>query len=176
VHALPPGMAGLLIAAVFAAAMSTISSSLNCSATLTLCDVYRRFIRPEAGEKESMAVLYAGTFFWGFIGTGVALAMIHIRSALDTWWTLSGIFGGGMLGLFLLGYIGRGVKGAAAMAAVVVGVLVITWMTLSPHAACLPESLRNPLNQFMIPVVGTVTIMLVGFLLAAILGRRGGTD
>lgn len=176
VHALPPGMAGLLIAAVFAAAMSTISSSLNCSATLTLCDVYRRFIRPEAGERESMGVLYASTFLWGLVGTGVALAMIHIRSALDTWWTLSGIFGGGILGLFLLGYIGRGVKGAAAMAAVAVGVLAITWMTLSPHAARLPGSLRNPLNQFMIPVVGTVTIMLVGFLLTAILSRRRGTQ
>jgi solute:Na+ symporter, SSS family len=176
VHALPPGMAGLLIAAVFAAAMSTISSSLNCSATLTLCDVYRRFIRPEPSERESMAVLYVGTFFWGLVGTGVALAMIHIKSALDTWWTLSGIFGGGILGLFLLGYIGRGVKGAAAMAAVIVGVLVITWMTLSPQAICLPESLRNQLNQFMIPVVGTVTIMLVGFLLAALLSRRHGTD
>ena len=175
VHALPPGMAGLLIAAVFAAAMSTISSSLNCSATLTLCDLYKRFIRPEPGERESMGVLYASTFLWGLIGTGVALAMIHIKSALDTWWTLSGIFGGGVLGLFLLGYLGRGVNGAAAMAAVVIGVLAISWMTISPHAARLPESLRNPLNQFMIPVVGTVTIMLVGFLLAAMLNRRTGT-
>ncbi len=175
VHALPPGMAGFLIAAVFAAAMSTISSSLNCSATLTLCDVYRRFIKAEPGERESMAVLYASTFFWGIVGTGVGLAMIRIRSALDTWWTLSGIFGGGVLGLFLLGYIGRGVKGATAAAAVIVGVIVITWMTLSPQAAYLPESMRNHLNGFMIPVVGTSTIMLVGFLLAALLnGRRGG--
>jgi SSS family solute:Na+ symporter len=173
-HALPPGMAGFMIAAVFAAAMSTISSSLNCSATLTLCDVYRRFIRAEPGERESMAVLYASTLFWGIVGTGVGLAMIRIKSALDTWWMLSGIFGGGVLGLFLLGYVGRGVKGSAAVAAVIVGVVVITWMTLSPYAAWLPESMRNHLNAFMIPVVGTSTIMLAGFLIAALLMAKPG--
>jgi SSS family solute:Na+ symporter len=121
-----------------------------------------------------MAVLYAGTFFWGIVGTGVGLAMIQIKSALDTWWTLSGIFGGGVLGLFLLGYVGRGVKSTAAVTAVIIGVIVITWMTLSPHAACLPESMRNHLNGFMIPVVGTSTIMLVGFLIAALLNRGKG--
>jgi SSS family solute:Na+ symporter len=173
VHGLPAGMSGLLIAAIFAAAMSTVSSSLNCSATLSLTDVYRRFIRPHAGERESMAVLYTGTLFWGVIGTAFALAMIQIKSALDTWWRLSGIFSGGILGLFLLGFLGRRVKNRMAFVAVIVGVLTIMWMTLSPLSPLWPESLRNPLDPFLIPVVGTLTIMLVGFLITgAIFHKR----
>ncbi len=174
VNMLPTGLSGLLIAAIFAAAMSTVSSSLNCSATLTLADIYRRFFRKWPEERESMIVLYGSTLVWGLIGTGFALAMIQIKSALDAWWRLSGIFSGGILGLFLLGYLSRWTKGSLAFVAVILGVLVIMWMTLSPLIPGFPEPLRNPLNQFMIPVVGTLTIMLAGFLLTAIVVRRRG--
>lgn len=169
VHSLPPGMSGLLIAAILAAAMSTISTSLNCCATLTLCDVYRRFIRPWPSEKESMAVLYASTLLWGCVGIGFALAMIHIRSALDAWWQLSGIFGGGMLGLFLLGWMGTRVGNRAAAWGVIAGVLVIAWMTFTPGAEWCPASLRSPLHTFLVPVVGTLTIILAGFILTVTL-------
>jgi len=172
VNALPAGLPGLLIAAIFAAAMSTISSSLNCSATLTLFDIYIRLIRKEAGERESMWVLYLSTFLWGVVGTGVALAMIHIKSALDTWWMLSGIFGGGMLGLFLMGRLGRRVTSRIALAAVVGGVIAISWMTLSPIASGSAFLPQYRLNVFLIPVFGTLAIMMLGFLLAAAIGGK----
>ena len=176
---LPPGVTGLLIAAIFAAAMSTISTSLNSSATLLLTDFYRRYARPDAGEREAMLVLHIGTLVWGALGTGIALAMIGVRAALDAWWTLSGIFAGGMVGLFLLGMISRRAGNPAAATGVVVGVLVIVWMTFSPECAMLPEPLRSPLHSFMTIVVGTLTILLVGLLVAqarsllAAGGRRG---
>ena len=66
-------------------------------------------------------------------GMGIALAMIHVRSALDAWWSLAGIFSGGMLGLFILGQAGTRTSGRAALAAVLVGVVVIVWMTFSPR-------------------------------------------
>ena len=171
VHALPPGGAGLLIAAIFAAAMSTISSTLNCCATLTLCDIYRRFLRPGAGGRESMIALRLGTLLWGGAGVGFALGMIRIRSALDAWWTLSGIFGGGMLGLFLLGRVEPRAGGRAAAGGVAAGVLVIAWMTFTPGAAWCPAALRSPLNHLLIPVAGTLAIMLAGLLLSP--PRRG---
>lgn len=133
VHRLPVGMTGLLIAAIFAAAMSSVDSSLNSSVTVFLSDVYKRFLRRSAGERESMAVLHASTLVWGLAGTGVALAMIQVKSALDAWWRLAGIFSGGMIGLFLLGLIVRRAKNAAAVTAVAIGVLVIVWMTFSPE-------------------------------------------
>ncbi len=171
---LPPGVTGLLIAAIFAAAMSTISTSLNSSATLLLTDFYTRYLRPAASERESMRVLQIGTLVWGLLGTGIALAMINVQAALDAWWTLSGIFAGGMVGLFLLGMISRRAGNPAAATGVLLGVLVIVWMTLSPDCETLPEPLRSPLHSFLTIVVGTLTILLVGLLvsrLRRLLGR-----
>ncbi len=130
---LPPGLTGLLIAAIFAAAMSTVSTSLNSSATLLLGDYYRRFLRPTAGETESMRVLYAATFLWGILGTGMALALVsRTESALDTWWMLASLFSGGMVGLFLLGMVSKRAGNAAALVAVGIGTLVLAWMAFSP--------------------------------------------
>ena len=63
---LPAGLTGVVVAAIFAASMD---SSLNSMATLTLCDVYRRYLRPNAGERESMRVLHLSTLLWGALGT-----------------------------------------------------------------------------------------------------------
>ncbi|HKJ66463.1 MAG TPA: sodium:solute symporter, partial [bacterium] len=159
---LPPGVTGLLLAAIAAAAMSTVDSSLNSSATLILRDIYKRYFRPHAGEKESMRVLYGATLVWGMLGTGIALAMINVRSALDAWWQLAGIFSGGMLGLFLLGLISRKAKNPAAVTGVIIGILVILWMTLSPTWTGTLRAFRSPFHSFMIIVIGTLTILLVG--------------
>ncbi len=175
VHQLPVGVTGLLLAAILAAAMSSIDTSLNSSATLTLCDIYKRYFRPEAGERESMRVLYLASLGWGIAGTATALAMIRVGTILDAWWKLSGVFSGGMLGLFLLGLIARRARGAEAAIAVTVGVLVIFWATLSPTDAW-PESLRflsSPFHSFMITVVGTLTVLLVGILLTRL--RNGAS-
>ncbi len=170
VSRLPPGMVGLVIAAIFAAAQSTLSTSLNGSATLLLRDVYQRYLRPQAGERESMAVLYGATLLVGLLGTGVALAMTRVRSAIDAWWSLAGIFSGGMLGLFLLGFLSRRAGSRAAAVGVATGVLAILWMTLSLSPRW-PEALRawrSPLHEFLVPVVGTLAILAVGLWSAAI--------
>ncbi len=178
VDRLPPGITGLVIAAIFAAAMSTLSGSLNGAATVTLTDFYKRFLRPAAGSRESMAVLYGGTLLWGVIGTGTALALSPLEtSTLDKWWELASIFSGGMLGLFLLGIISRRAGSPEAATGVILGVLVIAWMLLSKweKLGFLPSSFRNPLHNFLAIVVGTLTILLVG-LVASRLRRRAGAS
>ena len=170
--ALPAGLSGLVIAAIFAAAQSTISSSMNCSATLVLCDLYKRYWRPQADEQEAMRVLRVATVVAGLLGTAVALAMLNVKSALDVWWKWAGIFGGGMLGLFLLGRATRA-GNAAAIAGTVTGVAVISWMTFSPKWSDLPEALRSPFHEFLIIVFGTAAILLIGFAITALFnGRR----
>ncbi len=170
VSQLPPGMTGLLVAAIFAAAMSSVDSSLNCSATLFLQDVYKRYARRgrEVGDRESMRVLYLTTLVWGALGTATALAMIRVQSALDAWWQLAGIFSGGMLGLFLLGRISRRAANPAAVTGVVCGVLAILWMTfsLSPNWPDAFEQVRSPFHSYLIIVIGTATIVVVGFLVS----------
>lgn len=169
---LPPGITGLLVAALFAAAMSSVDTSLNSSATVILQDFYKRFWRPSVGEKESMLVLYSATLAVGTIGTGIALAMIGQNSVLEVWWRLSGIFAGGMLGLFLLGIISRQANSAGAICAVIVGILVIFWMTFSPGSE-LPDYLQSPFDMLMVTAIGTIVIFLVGVLASRLFGGRG---
>lgn len=161
VSELPVGVTGILIAAVAAAAMSTVDSSLNSSATLILQDLYKRYLRPDAGEAESMTVLYSATFVWGVVGTGMALLMIGAESALDVWWEYASIFSGGMLGLFLLGLASRA-KNPAAVTGVVCGVLVILWISVSPGWSGAAAAFSSPFHSFLAIVLGTGTILLVG--------------
>ncbi|MCC7010791.1 MAG: sodium:solute symporter [Acidobacteria bacterium] len=166
--ALPAGVAGLVIASVFAAAQSTISSSLNGSATLVLCDVYLRYVRPDAPEGRRLLVLRASTLVFGVAGVGAALAMMRIRSALDAWWQLASIFSGGMLGLFLLGRLSRGARSGNAAAGVAAGVLLIVWMTFSPGWTGVLASWRSPFHPNLIIVIATAAILAVGWLGSAV--------
>jgi SSS family solute:Na+ symporter len=159
VSQLPAGLTGLLIAALFAAAMSSVDSSLNSSATILMTDVYKRFFRKDASDKETTKFLRRATVFFGAIGTTTALLMISIKSALDVWWQLAGIFSGGMLGLFLLAAFAKNVRSPQAAIGVTLGLLVIVWATFSTQLD-LPFS--NPLHALMTTVIGTMTIFLVG--------------
>jgi SSS family solute:Na+ symporter len=173
VSVLPPGVTGLLLASIFAAAMSTISSSLNSSATIFLNDYYLRYVNRGASEKSTMRALYFSTVGFGIAGTGLGIAMINVKSALDAWWMLAGVFSGGMLGLFLLGFLARTSKRPAAIAGVTVGVLVILWMSLSPKWSGSLAAVSSPFNGLLTIVFGTAALLVTGLLVTwAVSGRR----
>jgi SSS family solute:Na+ symporter len=165
-HELPLGMAGLVIAALFAASMD---SNLNSMATLTYCDLYQRYLRPQASEREGIIVLRAATLAWGAICTAVGVALIQARSILDAWWQLAGLFSAGMLGLFWLGFLSRRATSRDAAVAVVVGMLVIAWATLSPTSYWPQElnAIRNTMHGFLTVVVVVLVILTVGIAVAA---------
>ena len=171
---IPAGLAGLLIAAMFAAAMSSIDTSLNSSSTIALQDFYRRWFRPIATDAESLRFLRIMTVVFGLIGTSVALAMMGVKSILDAWWKISGVFAGGMLGLFLLGFISRRATNAGAALGATIGVLVILWMTFTPDMEGELGWFRSPFHSNMITVIGTLSIFLVGLGASRILGRKRG--
>jgi SSS family solute:Na+ symporter len=160
---LPAGITGLLIAAIFAAGMSTVSTSLNSTATIVLTDYYKRYFNKEAGEKTSMKVLYISSFMMGIAGIAIALSLVGVESALDAWWSLASIFSGGMLGLFLLGFVSRKSKNPEAIIGVIAGVSVIVWMSLSN---------KSPFHTNLAIVFGTMTIFLVGFILTKLLKNK----
>jgi SSS family solute:Na+ symporter len=168
VNGLPVGLTGLLIASIFAAGMSTVSTSVNSTATIVLSDYYKRYFQPNPSEKASMSVLYISSLIFGMLGILIALAMIKVQSALDTWWSLASIFSGGMLGLFLLGYFARKAKNINAVIGVTIGVLVIFWMSLSPiYFKTDPWiNFKSPFHSNLTIVIGTTVIFLVGFLLS----------
>ena len=146
VSQLPPGVTGLLIAAI------------ECPDPVI-------FLEP----------LYVSTLIFGTVGTGIALVLIRAEGILDTWWILQGIFAGGMLGLFLLGMVSRRATNPAAIIGVLVGLFVIAWMSTSPllvDKGILPESLENPLDGNLTILFGTTTIILVGLMATQLLPNR----
>jgi SSS family solute:Na+ symporter len=163
VNELPVGVTGLLIAAIFAAGMSTISTSYNSMATVFLTDYYQRYFKKEASDKQAMKVLYISSLLISIGGIAIALAMINVKSALDAWWKLASIFSGGMLGLFLLGVFSRSRNAIGAIAGVVAGLVVIVWLSLS-HLLLPEEAFGNQFHTYLTVVFGTSAIFLVGFL------------
>ncbi|MDL2243757.1 sodium:solute symporter [Bacteroidales bacterium OttesenSCG-928-J19] len=174
INALPQGITGLLIASIFAAGMSTVSTSVNSSATIILTDFYQRNKKRPTTNKENMAVLYISSFLFGCIGIIVGLLMMGVTGVLEAWWKLSSIFSGGMLGLFLLGFICPKVKNTQAMIAVIAGVLVIAWISLSPFLFTSGELLKfkSELHANLAIVFGTTTIFLVGFILSILIPNK----
>jgi SSS family solute:Na+ symporter len=164
---IPVGLVGLIVSAILSAAMSTISSGMNASATVFTMDIYKRYFHPEMGERKKLITLYSATVIFGLLGLGMGIAMIGVKSLLDTWWELSGIFAGGMLGLFLLGIISRQTKNHEALTATLIGIIVILYLTLSPYIPARYSFLRNPLHKNMVIVIGTLVIFLAGLLLTA---------
>ncbi len=168
VNAIPSGLTGLIVAAILSAAMSTISSGMNASATVFSVDIYKKYFNKNATDKQELKVLHIATVFVGIIGIITGIAMIGSKSILDVWWELSGIFAGGMLGLFLLGIISKKAKNAEAVFAVVIGIIVILWMTFSGMIEPEYSWLKFTLHSNMIIVVGTLTIFLTGILLSRV--------
>ncbi|HPL07087.1 MAG TPA: sodium:solute symporter, partial [Bacteroidales bacterium] len=140
----------------------------NSSSTVILTDFYQRIRKRKASEKEGMKVLYISSVVVGTLGMVIALLMMRVDGVLTAWWKLASIFSGGMLGLFLLGFLSKTVKNPAAIAGVVAGLLVIAWMSLSPYLFTEGALVKYKCNLHgnLTIVLGTMTIFLVGFLVS----------
>ncbi len=168
---LPTGITGLLIASIFAAGMSTISTSYNSAATVLLTDYYKRFFKKSPSERQSMQMLYISSLVISICGMGIAMAMINVKSALDAWWKLASIFSGGMLGLFLLGVFSRKKNVIGAVIGVIAGLLIILWLSLS-NLLLEPSAPGNQIHTYLTIVLGTSTIFLVGFMVSLFLKKK----
>ncbi len=156
---LPPGVKGLLIAAIFAAAMSTVSTSLNSSATICLSDFYLRLWRPTATDLQQLRVLRGCTIALGVAATMGAWQLVALReSALENWWTISSILGAGILGLFLLGQLTSKAASRHAATALIAGLLAVAWLIFG----------QDFLDKKLAIVVGSVTVVVVGSLAATV--------
>ena len=171
VNALPPGLTGLMIASIFAAGMSTISTSFNSSATVFLTDYYNKYFKQDASDKKRMQVLYISSFIISIIGIAIAIAMINVKSALDAWWKLSSIFSGGMLGLFLLGIFSKTKNVTGAIIGMITGILIILWLTFS-EVIFGPDSIGASFHTYLTIVFGTIAIFLVGFLVSSLMKSK----
>jgi len=155
----PIAMKGLVIAAILAAAMSTIDSALNSSATVLLLDFYKRYFNPNIGERASLLFLRSATVVWGALGTSFAVWMIRASSALDVWWQISGIFGGGMLGLFLLSLLNVRLRLWQGLVSIGASIIVIAWATFARGLPTSWQWAECRLDPIIIGAVGTAAFM-----------------
>lgn len=158
VNELPQGVSGLLIASIFAAGMSTISTSFNSTSTVLLTDYFKK----NAVENKKLWFLYGSTVVICLISIIIALVMIDVKNILDVWWKYASILSGGMLGLFLLGIFSNVKTNKNAILGLIVGILAILILTLYP--VLFPE--REPLtHSYLTTVIGTLAIYLTGILM-----------
>lgn len=120
VHSLPAGLVGLVLAMVFAASMSASSAELSALASTTVVDVYRRLLRPEAGERHCVMVSRLATVFWGGFAVLFAEYAARLGSLVEAVNILGSLFYGTILGVFLAGFYVKRVSGTAVFAAAIV--------------------------------------------------------
>ncbi len=159
---MPAGLAGLLIAAIFAATMSTISSNINSISTAFSVDFFRRF-RPAATDRNMLSVARLSCMASGLIGIALALLMAtwEILSLLDYFNTILGLLSSGLGGLFFMGIFCRRINGRAAMTGFVVGELVVFLLYA-----------YTPVSFLLFGFVGMAVSVLVGLLLSLLTNKK----
>lgn len=131
-HHLPVGLIGLLIAVIFAASMSSTSSELNALASATVIDIYRRIVRKEAPAKVYLNASKIFTLFWGIYAITVAEFANRMGSLIEAVNVLGSLFYGTILGIFLVAFYLKQVKGGVVFyAALISEVVVIAFYNFS---------------------------------------------
>ncbi|MCD6200921.1 MAG: sodium/solute symporter [Bacteroidales bacterium] len=166
-HEIPVGIKGLIIAAILAASMSTIDSALNCSATVLFVDYYKKYFRPDSSEKTNVTFLRLTTIIWGLLGIVFAIMMIKAKSALDIWWQIAGIFGGGILGLFLLAIFNVRITLKQGLLSVAFSILIIVWGTFFRNLPVRMSWLECRMDPIIIGAAGTTGMVVMALLFVA---------
>jgi len=124
---LPPGVAGLTIAAILAAAMANLSAALNALASTTVVDFFRARSRAP-GDAHSLRLARGSTVLWGLVLLGIGIMARRWGSVLEAGLTIASIPSGALLGIFLLGVLTRKPGERAAVAGVAAGLAVILYV------------------------------------------------
>ncbi|MEM1043633.1 MAG: sodium/solute symporter [Bacteroidota bacterium] len=173
----PPILTGALVAAVFAAAMSSLDSALNSLAAALTVDFLSRF-RPETPEPSRLRFARAVVVTAGILGIGIGIYAARTEAPLiDLILSFMGYFAGGLLGLFLLGMLTRRANGHGAFAGAIVGTLVVLMVTENDFGLPALYALLGfePIPFIWSTAVGLGVTMTVGYLVS-MLGRPASPE
>jgi Na+/proline symporter len=159
---MPIGIAGLLIAAIFAAAMSTISAELASLSTATVIDFYRRFAVREADDAHFLRVSRVATGAWGLFASVVAVWAAELGSLIEVVNRFGSFFYGSILGVFILAVAFPRATGHGAFIGLLAGMASVAWAASYTSVAFLWHN-----------VIGAVAVVVVGLAVSALRpGRR----
>ncbi len=131
IEGLPAGVSGLILAGIVAAAMSTLSSSLNALASSSMSDLWERFIGREVPQEQALRVSRGLTLFWGVVFIGFAsLFQDNENPVVELGLAIAGYTYGGLLGAFLLGLLNKRTRQSDAVIAFLVTIAVMTVVIL----------------------------------------------
>ncbi len=160
------GLAGLVIAVIFAAAMSTLAGELNSLAAASMIDFYKRFVRPEAGAAHDLLVSRVFTAFWGLFAAAVALRAGQLGSAIEVVNRFGSYFYGSILGVFALAVLTPRAAARGAFYGLFAGMAAVFLVSRFTSIAFLWYN-----------VVGALTVFVVGLVITwAAPGTSPSTD
>jgi len=148
---LPIGLAGLFIAAVMAAAMSSIAAELNSLSSVTVIDFYRRWVRPEATDAHFLTVSKAATAFWGLFACVVATYAATLGSLIEVVNRFGSFFYGSILGVFILAVAFPRATANGAFVGLLAGMASVAWAASFTSVAFLWHN-----------VIGAIAVVIVG--------------
>ncbi len=156
---LPMGISGLIIAAIFAAAMSSLDSSIHSVATVAVTDVYKRFV-PTSDEKSRLRLARTLTILLGAFGTAIALLMAStfVVSVWDVFLEIMGLLAGVLAGLFLLGLFTVRANGTGTLAGALIG--AVSLYVVKQH---------TEIHFFLYSVIGIGVCFVCGYILSRVL-------
>jgi Na+/proline symporter len=155
VQYMPVGVVGLIIAAIFAAAMSSISAELNALATASVIDIYRRHFKPEAADRHYVLVGRLATAFWGVFACIVALYSTSLGSLIEVVNRFGSFFYGSLLGVFVLAFAVPRATGRGAFWGLLLGIVSV-WIA----------SRYTEIAFLWFNVIGCAVVVIVGTLLS----------
>ena len=155
---LPIGLAGIFIAGVFAAAMSSIAAELNALSTASVIDFYRRWMKPDADDAHYLAVSKGATAFWGLFACVVATYAATLGSLIEVVNRFGSFFYGSILGVFLLAMV-PGARAPGAFYGLIIGMVAVGFVAFGTSIEYLWQN-----------VIGAVVVLLVGVPLSRFVG------
>ena len=163
---LPVGLIGLLMAAIFAAAMSTVSGELSALSTSTVIDFYRRWVRDDGDQAHLLWVSKLATLFWALFASIVAIWASELGSLIEVVNRFGSFFYGSILGVFLLAIGWKRANSTGAFVGLLAGMGVVAWVTINTSIAFLWHNL-----------IGAVVVFAVGMIVSEVTGpRKVGTN
>ena len=152
---LPVGLVGLMIAAIFAAAMSSIAAELNSLSTVTVIDFYRRHLKTVATDRHYLTVSKVATGFWGLFASGFALYAPNLGSLIEVVNQVGSYFYGSLLGVFVLAVGVRRATARGAFWGLIAGMLVVAAVAYTTSVSFL-----------WFNVIGASAVVVVGMALS----------
>ncbi|MEE8349884.1 MAG: sodium:solute symporter [Acidobacteriota bacterium] len=159
----PAGLLGLMIAVIFAAAMSSLDSELTALSSATVVDFYRRYFRKKASPEHYLRVSRITTLCWGVIASGFALYAGQLGSLIEAVNRVGSYFYGSLLGVFLLAFLVKRANGNGAFLGLLAGML----------AVFVVSEISN-ISYLYYNVVGALVVVVVGTLLSIPEAKRSG--